>query len=464
MTMAITAAAGLVAAVGLTLAVLPDQVQTVESTGTSDPPTTSVPTGTSESPTTSVPTATSESTSESTGESTSESTGATDEAQPEPSLLAESDFSYLGAFLLPAGDYGPSRFAFGGGAAAYWADGDPDSSDGYDGSLFVSGHPRLNPGVAEVSIPEPGSHDGSTEGLPVATVLQPFADITAGRGLTYVGSQAVGGQDEFRYGGLEVVDGESGPRLHWAIWQYGNVADNQVPGHGHSSLDLDAPDPQGPWFLDGRSSRSTGGFVFSVPTAFADQYLDGRRLLAGQQDGATSQADSVGPPFHSFSPPQQAGPGADVDAVRLAHYDPDRPLPGFGLADTAAGAAWVERADGANAVVTVGRRGLGQVRYGEPGQDDCGINAGQHAGPYEPLVMFYDPDDLAALATGELEPWELAPYRTWNPSRHLIPTCDWHLTSIMFDPEAGLIYIVQPEADTSQNEFSPIPVVHVFAL
>ena len=78
--------------------------------------------------------------------------------------------------------------------------------------------------------------------------------------------------------------------------------------------------------------------------------------------------------------------------------------------------------------------------------------------------MFYDPADLARAAAGEIELWEVAPYRTWDPTEHLIPSCEWELSSISFDAEAGLIYVVQLAADLSQSEFSPIPVVHVFRL
>ena len=135
---------------------------------------------------------------------------------------------------------------------------------------------------------------------------------------------------------------------------------------------------------------------------------------------------------------------------------------GVGQADTAGGAAWVTTTDGADALVAVGARGLGEVFEGEPRDQDCGINVSVHAGPYEPVVMFFDPVDIARAASGEIEPWELAPYRTWDPREHLIPTCTWELSSISFDAETGRIYVVQTRADTSQREFDEVPVIHVF--
>ncbi len=388
-----------------------------------------------------------------------------DEADgPQTGPVTEADFTYLGAFLAPIGDHGSSRFAYGGAAAAHNPYGDPGGTDGFDGSLFLSGHPVDNPGVAEITIPSPAAHDGSTVGLPIAEVLQPFADLTAGRGMSFVGGSSVGGSDDFRYSGFEVAVGPDGPRLHWTILQYNNATGNVVPGHGHSALDLSAPDPQGPWFLGSESGQVTAGYVFEVPQSFANDNLGGRHLIAGLGDDIATPWAATGPPFFAFAPPETAEPDATVDALALVRYDAEHPLDGFGMADTAGGADWVTTAGGADAVVTVGRRGLGTVRLGPPGPDDCGINSATHAGPYEPLVMFYDPADLAAVAAGDRQPWDVEPYRTWNPAEHLIPTCDQHLTSVSFDERSGRLYIVQPEADTSQSRFDPVPVIHVFQL
>jgi len=379
--------------------------------------------------------------------------------------LTEADFTYLGAFRAPADEIDETSYAYGGEASAFNPYGDPDSTDGFDGSLFLTSHIRRNQSVGELTIPAPQFHNGTPERLPIAELIGSFGDITGGRGLPYVGSTDVGGQDEYRYGGLEVVDGPDGPRLHWSIWQYQNIGGNDVPAYGHSSLDLSAPDPQGPWHLGEIDSRQIGGYLFAVPPAFADEALDGRSLVTGFRSGAATSGRSWGPPFFAYAPPEQAEPAIRLEHTEVAVYpDRDRDLPGFNQADTASGAAWITTSQGVDAVVTVGYRGLGEVLQGAPREDDCGINTGVHAGPYEPLVMFYDPADLASAAAGEIPPWELTPYRTWNPAEHLIPTCQWDLSSISFDPDSGRVYIVQMEAATDQNEYSPVPVIHVFQI
>lgn len=383
---------------------------------------------------------------------------------PDSTPMTEADLTYVGAFMLPAEEFAGSSFAYGGAAAAFHPSGDPESTDGYNGSLFMSGHPRLNPGIAEITIPVPVSHDGTTTNLPVAGVLQDFADVTSGRGTTYVGSPDVGGSDEYFYGGLEVVDGPSGSRLHWTIWQFNNVSDNDVPGHGHSSLNLDSPDPQGPWFLSGYTNQSTPGYVFTVPQDRADEFFDGRNLIAGYNSLPTI-GRSFGPPFFAFEAPTVAEPRTRLDAQVLALYeDENEALEGFSRADLTGGAAWITTSDGADAIVTVGRRALGEVHDGAPREDDCGTDTGVHGGPYEPQIQFYDPADLAQVAAGEMEPFLVRPYRSWNPSDFLVPTCEWELSSISFDATTGRIYVVQVGADLTQSQFSPVPVVHVFTV
>lgn len=384
------------------------------------------------------------------------------------SRVTAADFTYLGGFKLPAGDWGDSRFAFGGHAAAFYADGDPTSDDGFDGSLFVSGHPTRNPGVAEVAIPAPMLHDQRSDDLPIAAVLRPFVDLTNGRALSFVGSADAGGSGQpgsYRYSGLEVIETEIGPRLAWTTWQYQNASANIVPGHGHSSIDLRDPDPQGPWFLDEHDSRGTAGYLFEVPEEFAAQSLQGNRLITGLQDRTASAETSAGPPFVAFTAPVGVESGTEIDALPLAFYDGEaQRLAGFGQADTAAGAEWITTTGGNQAVITVGHRGLGEAHNGAPRENDCGSSSGLHAGPYEPQILFYDPNDFTRLATGELESWQLEPYLAWNPAEFLVPTCEWKLSSVSFDEASGLLYVVQVEADVSQSQFSPVPVVHVFRL
>ncbi len=376
--------------------------------------------------------------------------------------LTENDLQYLGAFMAPAGEIGESQFAFGGSAAAFNPLGDPANDDAYPGSLFMSGHPVRNHGVAELTIPTPAQHNGSTEGLPVAEVLQPFADLTDGRGELQIGEPEIA--DDYRFGGLEIADGPTGSRLHWTAWRYSHATEEDIPSHGHSSLDLSNPDPQGPWFLDNHLMGETAGYLFTAPTDFADEHLDGHRFITGFQAEAAGADNSWGPPFFAYTPPLEAEPSRRLDAIELAHYgfESDEPLADYEATDLMPGATWVADATGDRAIVVVGHKSLGPARQGLPAEGDCNQYAGAHGDPYEPRVAFYDPEDLARVAAGDLDPAQVEPYRTWNPVEHLVTTCDWLLSSISFDETTGRLYVVQVNADTSQDEFSPVPVVHVF--
>lgn len=382
--------------------------------------------------------------------------------QPSPGRVSLSDFDYVGSFTVPAG-VANRGFAYGGRAAAFNPDGDPGSDDGFDGSLFLSGH-AINEWVGEIGIPIPQPHEGSSAGLPIARLLQAPADITGGRGTAYIGGGDRGGLDDFRIGGLEVVDSPNGPRLHWTAWQYYNNGYNDVAGHGHSSLDVSNPEPQGPWFLGDFKNNETAGYLFSAPRWFADRHLSGMTMLTGFQAHEGSANSSWGPPFFAFEPPNVAPPEQRLPTIELTNYRyPDYSLNPESLTSKSPGGAWVTTSDGRSAIVTVGHQ-AGSVRYGLPQPNDCSQHQGYHGDPYRPQFQFYAPDDLAAVAAGDLAPHEVEPYLSVDPRRYLIPTCDWLLSSISVDPSSGRVYVVQVEADTSQSIYEPLPVIHVFDL
>ncbi|MEM7342105.1 MAG: hypothetical protein AAF467_25920 [Actinomycetota bacterium] len=369
--------------------------------------------------------------------------------------LSGADLSYVGAFMVPAAGTGEPTFSYGGRAAAYDPDGDLGSDDGFDGSLYITGIAE-NTFVGEVSVPRPEAHDGSPEGLPTAQILQPLADVTGGRGTTFVGGTAQGGNDDFRIGGLEIVAGPDGRRLHWTAWQHTNTADNDVAGHGHSSLDLSNPSPQGPWYLADYLNTNTAGYLFAVPDDFATSVgLASPALVAGFQAAEDSGSQSDGPPFFGYSPPASAEPGTRLNAVELASFPPpSRAIAGFDARNVAPGADWVTASNGRRAIVTAGNaEELRSVSCEEVEQRD--------PASFGPRLQFFEPDDLARVAAGDIEPWAVAPYATVDVSEHLIDTCGMQLTSLSFDATTGRLYLVQVLAHTGGG-FDRLPVVHVF--
>jgi hypothetical protein len=87
-------------------------------------------------------------------------------------------------------------------------------------------------------------------------------------------------------------------------------------------------------------------------------------------------------------------------------------------------------------------------------------NRGWWSTGFEGRILFYNPDDLAAVARGEMEIWEPQPYTVMNPDAVLFHVNSGqlknHLGATAFDRERGLLYIFEPFADGEK------PIVHVW--
>jgi len=92
-------------------------------------------------------------------------------------LIRPQELDYLGAFRLPEG-FGEASWQWGGTAAAYYPEGDPEGpDDGYPGSIFATGH-EWEQQVSEISIPVPViSESKDVNDLNTAATLQDFRDI-----------------------------------------------------------------------------------------------------------------------------------------------------------------------------------------------------------------------------------------------------------------------------------------------
>ncbi len=75
-------------------------------------------------------------------------------------------------------------------------------------------------------------------------------------------------------------------------------------------------------------------------------------------------------------------------------------------------------------------------------------------------MIFYDPADLAAVARGEMEPYEPQPYATLEIDQYLYgveSTQRWyHVGAASFDRERGLLCVFEPLADGDKS------LVHVW--
>lgn len=376
-----------------------------------------------------------------------DSEGDAQEAALGTAELSANDFVYVGSFTTP-GTADGTGFEFGGDAIAF----NPANN-----SLFITGR-RINPEVAEITIPNAAPHEGLRSDLVEAEIIQGFGDVTGGRAAEQIGSVDVGGQDDYRINGLEVVDGVDGPRLVWTATQYQNAGVSELPGHGHSSLDLAEPDVAGPWKLENALAEQSAGYVFDVPQDFADSYLGGRGLLGGylaEVRGFTSQ----GAPFFAFDTPDSGEPEARVLALELVNYQfPDEQVSQFSATMSATGADWVNTPDGRSAILTAGNS------MPLDSEEICTFGTETDVDAHAPQLRLYDPADLAAVAVGDAQAHEVEPYLIIDLGEHLIPVCGAQLSGVAFDGDTNRLFIVQSDVTATERGFDARPVIHVFTV
>jgi hypothetical protein len=386
-------------------------------------------------------------------------------------LIRPGDLHYLGAFRLPSGS-GPSSWEYSGYAMAFNPAGDrsgPD--DGFPGSLFVLGHDHHQM-VAEITIPRPVvSRSDDLTRLDSATTLQPFADITGGRF----------GELEVPRAGLAVLSPRGSQRTATLHFCWGQHFQEFAPSHGFSSLDLADPRPAGPWQLGSFAPYATNDYMFPIPEEWASLHTPGQLLATGRfRDGHWS---GYGPalfaydPFNGGSPPPAGGRIDTVTPLLLYGTQPAgvpdiaateaMRMNGFAEADEWSGGAWLT-AGNRSAVVLIGTKATGRNWYGFSNGVEFPIDDGDPDLDYpevppwphddrgwwsegiEAQILFFDPDELAAVADGEAETWQPQPYATlaiddrlFDPGFNFERDKRYLVGAAAFDRERGLLYVVE---------------------
>ena len=408
----------------------------------------------------------------------------TERIQPE-------DVHYLGAFRLPEGSHG-SDWGYSGNAIAYFPDGDPRGpDDGYPGSLFATGN-DTQLFVSEISIPAPRiSRQKRVEDLNTAQTLQPFTDIF-GRVFDYLEQPRVG----LCY--LPSRSGTGPGKIHFCIGLH--LQDTGFePSHGWFDTDLSKPELKGAWVFDGYSGYVTNDYLCEIPEPWADTHSPGQPLASGRaREGPWSGG---GPALFACSPWNDGTPlrkGATLESITpLLLYgkqepglpeiisNEDREMPDDSDSDRYRGCAWLTAANRA-AVVFVGTKALGESWYGfangvrwpydcgQPGQPPCPDvpawphdNRGFWATDFQARMIFYDPDDLAAVAKGLKKTWEPKPYAVMDLSPFLFDP-DYteedlgnykrdFVGALCFDRERSLLYLMEPVVEEDGRS-----LVHVF--
>lgn len=383
-------------------------------------------------------------------------------------LIQPEDLAYLGAFRLPDG---PPEFgwAWSGEALAYSPEGDSGGpADGYPGSLFATGH-NWNQWVTEVSIPVPvHSPDKNVGDLNMATTLQDFQNIRGGLfdHLDF----------EIPRAGLEYLPGQGNQETGklYFCWGQHLQEEGQAPSHGWCELDLSDPQPAGAWYLGDYSNYSTNDYLFAIPQAWAAVHTPGLTLATGRfRDGGWG---GQGPSLFAFGPWNEGNPpppGTRLAARPLLLYDStsaetsgSHTMAGYSHSDEWSGGAWLstEQPAGARfAVLFAGTKGIGDSWYGDASGPCLTCNdRGWWSDRFVGQFLFYNPAELAAVVSGEMETWQPQPYATLNIDSYLYHIVSnqqkHHLGAVTFDRDRGLLYILEPLADGDK------PLIHVWRI
>jgi hypothetical protein len=138
--------------------------------------------------------------------------------------------------------------------------------------------------------------------------------------------------------------------------------------------------------------------------------------------------------------------------------------PDYRAVDQWNGGAWIETPSG-SAILITGKKGLGPNCYGEPdecGNDPCVLSKGYHAYPYQGQILFYDPEDIEAVRSGTLSPWQVLPYQVMSLDAITYMGNCTVIGAAAWDSENRRLFITEKEIDQTESGIWGATVVHVW--
>lgn len=364
-------------------------------------------------------------------------------------LINPSGIKYLGRFALP------EEFSWGGEAIAYFPEGDPVNSGFYPGALFVTNLNQPENGlVGLLNIPEP-----LLSGNPnVATVLIAPINIRPANinNWEYV--------DIWRTG-LEYYHPERALYSSWSI-HYTVSGEKNASISCCSTDNLATSDRKGAWFLGNPNEEPieamANDYLFALPEAWASDNCNGRELVCGRfRDGGLS---GLGPTLYAFEPVGNSPPVAESvlnitpllkygSVAGTDNYNYPNSIDDYNHSDNWKGADWISAGD-QSAIAFVGLKGMGDNWYGYQGEnmrndwvfadmpypdfyatDPDG--KGWRAHNYLPMMILFNPNDLAKVANGTMEAHEPQPYAAFRFEGI------YDIRAAAFDQTNGILYIAE---------------------
>jgi hypothetical protein len=406
-----------------------------------------------------------------TGTTTNTSNSASVTGSVDPTLISKSNFTYLGAFRVPAAaganplNWSGSSGLSGGRAVWYKTDGDSGA-----GSLIISGRDAgTNQGyLTEISIPATLDTTGVIANMTRGAFLTPspyFFDISGGnqQAIAPTDGNGIMTSGTFIYNG-NLYQNFKAFYQDLSVYTYFKRTGTSVNGGSVT----------GPFKFNASSPGYFSGPVCSVPTAW--QTALGGPMLQGSWQLSNPEPQGNGPLIASFDPDTLGSTPATINL--LASYSDTNPV-----SPTAPNnyTNWARSVDfisgmafptGSKSVLAIGRHGIGRRSYGTPQKftGDPGFvlytpvvgDKGWHSYPYTYAVYAYNADDLAAVKAGTKLPYQVKPYAVWSIE---FPGQDTQTTnscqdSACFDSVNNRLFFLERESPRCQAIFEPI--IHVF--
>lgn len=376
------------------------------------------------------------------------------------SLINPSGFEYLGAIALP------EDFSWGGEAIEYYSDG------GQTSSLFVTNVNQPENGfVGEVNIPSPIiSPQKNVEDLNVAITLNQPVNIRPSNvnNWDYV--------DIWRTG-LEYIPDEGRLYSSWSI-HYTVSEEKHASISCCNAADLSGSTKYGAWYVGNANEppldAMMSDWLFSTPQSWADEHCSGRNIVVGRcRDGGLS---GLGPTMYAFSKVGATPPSAnnELEFTTLLEYGSvegtdnyifPNSIDGYKHSDDWREAMWLTVGN-QNAVAIVGNKALGHNWYGYNGEwmhHDWVIADVPHPEPefwetdptgkgwrshnLQPIIIFYNPADLAQVGSGLMNAYEPQPYAALRIPTDLFFGSYVEMFSAAFDFQNGILYITELVAE-----------------
>lgn len=386
----------------------------------------------------------------------------TTDAAENPRLVRAQHLTYLGAFAFPNDG---NDYQYGGTSIGF---------NPVNNSLFARGHDWYQL-VGEISIPPPLiTTDASA--LPRAISLQNLTDVTEGH-LNNVGP---GGSviTGCKVGGLLAY----GDRLIGTSYAYYDAGGSARRSHFTSSLDLaQTGDFAGMYTVGTYNPGFVAGGMALVPPEWRTSL--GGPVLTGLDGVPIVSRTSYGPTTTVFDPAQlgtvEPAPGRLLVGYTYEHStlgtwgNSTEINPQF---NQAAGSSGLVFPFGSDSVLFFGSSGIGVPHYGQgtsdpslhlqpvPGTNGAVIyvydpasgGKGCHAYPYVAYVWAYRAQDLARVAAGSAQPWEMVPYAMWTLDLPFGPEGGDSIAGAAYDPATHRIFLCQ------YNAVGASPIIHVY--